>query len=137
MKFIILSDDFYARYADCSEILQKHDRPYACLGVRIDGVSYAIPIRHHIHHKYAFKTIGEAGLDYTKAVVILASSDVGKTDVQISRAEWKLIKVNTQKIVREFSSYLKLYKKATIYQDSPHYQNILSNSSLQYFKKYL
>ena len=70
MKLITLSPVFYERYHGCEEILIKQTRPYVCLAVKVDGVTFAIPFRHHIPHKWAFFTVGEAGLDYSKAVVI-------------------------------------------------------------------
>lgn len=73
MKLRILSREFYDTYAGCKEILKKTNRPYACLTIELDGVLFAIPFRHHIRHKYAFHTLGEAGLDFTKAVVITDS----------------------------------------------------------------
>ena len=69
MKLIILSDKFYKEYGGYREILKKPSRPYLCLTVKIDGVTFAIPIRHHINHPFCFKTIGDCGLDYTKAVI--------------------------------------------------------------------
>lgn len=70
MRLIYLSQAFYDRYGDCPEILKKRTRPYACLTIRIEEMTVAIPFRHHIAHKYAFRTYGDCGLDYTKAVVI-------------------------------------------------------------------
>lgn len=136
MQFITLSQFFYQVHQNDKEILTKDSRPYVCLGIRIDGIPFAIPIRHHIHHKYMFPTIGDAGLDYTKAVVISGNQDIGKTNVQIDQSEWNIIKVNEDKIEREFSKYLKLYRKAMNYRTNPHYANILNNSALQYFESY-
>ncbi len=62
MQLKILSEKFYAAYADCEEILKKENRPYACLTVEIDGLMFAVPLRHHIKHPCAFHTIGEAGI---------------------------------------------------------------------------
>ena len=56
MRLIYLSSEFYKQYKDCPEILKKPSRPYACLTVKIRGLTFAIPFRHHIAHKYAFIT---------------------------------------------------------------------------------
>ena len=65
-----LTDVFYERYSKYPEILQKKDRPYFCLVVKVDSVVYAIPLRHHITHKRSFITIGTCGLDFSKTVII-------------------------------------------------------------------
>ena len=73
MQLKILSEKFYDEYKNFNEILKKENRPYACLTIELDGLLFAIPFRHHIRHPYAFHTLGEAGLDYTKAVIITDS----------------------------------------------------------------
>ena len=45
-------------YGGKPEIMDKENRPYACFTVKIDGLLFAIPIRHHIHHRFAFFTEG-------------------------------------------------------------------------------
>lgn len=89
MKLIVLSPYFYGKYSNCPEILIKPTRPYVCLEVKIDGVPIAIPFRHHIPHKWAFITYGEAGLDYTKAVVIADKRFIGNTEPQIEQREFE------------------------------------------------
>ena len=59
MKLILLSSLFYKDYANCPEILQKPTRPYTCLTVRIDGLTFAIPFRHHIPHNSDFDTMNK------------------------------------------------------------------------------
>ncbi|WP_286080672.1 hypothetical protein [Parablautia intestinalis] len=70
MQLKILSEKFYDTYKHCKEILKKENRPYACLTIELDGLLFAVPFRHHIRHPYAFHTIGDAGLDHTKTVII-------------------------------------------------------------------
>lgn len=137
MKIIFLSAEFYNDFGNYSEILQKQNRPYACLAVKIDGKTFAIPIRHHISHKYAFFTIGNCGLDYTKAVPILKRSYISPIPATIEQKEFNRIKGNEHTIAKGLSKYIKLYKKALKYPDSPHYRNILQFSSLNAFKKYI
>lgn len=136
MKLILLSEDFYKRYQNCKEILQKQTRPYACLTIKINGVLFAIPFRHHIRHKYAFFTYDNCGLDYTKAVVITRKTDVARTSPQIDQREFNMIKGKEQRIYNGLCSYIKLYKKALQYKESRHYANIIKCSSLQYFEDY-
>ena len=133
MRLIKLNDEFYRTYGSCSEILQKKARPYACLEVCIDGVTFAIPFRHHIKHKHAFITYGECGLDYTKAVVLTSGKFVSSDSVQIDQIEFNAIKGKERRIHKGMSDYLLLYKKAIQYRANRHYENIRRCSSLQYF----
>lgn len=137
MKIKILSKKFYDTYSNCSEILKKEMRPYACLTIEIDGMLFAIPFRHHIKHIYSFHTIGEAGLDYTKAVII--SDDDYLTDEQpkIESKEFAIIKKNEQKIKYGLKKYVNQYRRAMKHRDNPRSKNILQYSSLQYFEDYL
>lgn len=70
-------------------------------------MTVAIPFRHHIAHKYAFRTYGDCGLDYTKAVVIADERyiDAGRAQIE--------------------------------HRDEPCYSNIIRYSSLQYFEEYI
>ena len=70
MKLVILSDRFYEKYNNCPELLEKKDRPYYCVALEVDGRTFAIPLRHHIKHPFCFHTVGNAGLDFSKAVTI-------------------------------------------------------------------
>lgn len=135
MRFIFLSNKFYNDFSACREILQKRTRPYLCLTVEIDGVRFAIPLRHRVTHKYCFHTIGDAALDYTKAVVIRSAGDISPIMVQIDQATYNILKTKEQKIENGFRNYLKLYKKALSYPNNPHYSFIRTCSALQYFIK--
>ena len=133
MRFIFLSDEFYNDFANCPEIMQKRNRPYACLAVKIHGQTFAIPFRHHINHSYAFITYGDCGLDYTKAVVISKASYIGVGNPQIEQREFNALKGKEDAIVRGLTKYIKLYKKACLYPNNSHYANIRDYSSLKYF----
>lgn len=133
MKLITLSAYFYSTYSNCPEILTKSTRPYACLAVRIDGVPFAIPFRHHIHHKWAFITYGEAGLDYSKAVVVADPRFIGSHTPEIEQVEFDSLKGKDALIENGMRKYLSTYRKAVRYPDNPHYDCIRSCSSLQYF----
>lgn len=137
MRLIYLSDSFYDEFLLCDEILSKRQRPYACLAVKIDGVVFAIPLRHHLSHEYGFRTVGECGLDYSKAVVIRSKNDIGSGRPHINQEEFAAIKVREAMITNGMRSYVKLYKKAKKYRGQQHYKNILAYSSLQYFDEFL
>lgn len=135
MKLVLLSDKFYVEYADCSEILRKRNRPYACLEVDVDGVRYAIPFRHHIKHKFAFFTYGECGLDYTKAVVIKDGSYLDAERPQVEQAEWNVIRRNENRIEYELRRFIGQYKRAMKHRGNPRSERLLRFCSLQYFEE--
>lgn len=137
MKFVFLSSLFYGDYQNCPEIMQKQNRPYACLTVRIGGNLFAIPIRHTIKHDYCFHTIAPRGLDFTKAVIIRNKNDIGQYGVIISSEEFNILKQNEDRIIREFKRYIKTFKNASAYKHQPQFQNIYYKSTLQYFEEYL
>ncbi len=134
MKMILLSKTFYSKYGNCPEIMKKESRPYACFTVRIDDILFAIPIRHHINHEYAFMTIGDQGLDYTKAIVIEDLSYISPTPAIIDTSEWNIIKKNENKIFYGFRKYYRQYRKAMKHPDNPRSKKITKYSTLQYFK---
>lgn len=133
MKFVCLTEKFYAHYKDCPEILEKAARPYAYLEVEIDGYIFAIPFRHHIKHKHAFHTLGEAGLDYSKAVPITEPDYIEDYTGEIDTRELKAIKGRDVLITNGMRKYYRLFLKAKQYPTNPHYNNIRRCSALQYF----
>ena len=56
LNVIFLTEKFYRRYKDCPEIEQKTSRPYIRVGVLIDGVLWAIPMRSNINHEHTIWT---------------------------------------------------------------------------------
>lgn len=137
MQLKILSERFYASYAHCSEILKKENRPYACLIIELDGQLFAVPFRHHINHQYAFHTIGEAGLDYTKSVIITDALFLSDDTPSIESKEFAIIKREENKIRYGLAKYVNQYKRAMRHRDNPRSLNILKYSTLQYFEEYL
>ena len=137
MTLIILTKEFYDDYSNCDEILKKRDRPYACLAIRTENALFAIPFRHHITHRYAFYTIGEAGIDFTKAVVITEDRYISTDRPTIESAEFAIIKREERKIEYLFSKFLNQYRRAMKHRDNPRSKNLLKYSALQYFEEYL
>ena len=137
MKLITLSPVFYERYHGCEEILIKQTRPYVCLAVKVDGVTFAIPFRHHIPHKWAFFTVGEAGLDYSKAVVISEWRFINSSTPTIEQEEFNILKGKDALITNGMRKFLIAYRNAVKYPDNKHYDRIRSCSSLQYFHREL
>lgn len=137
MRLKILSEKFYDTYKHCPEILKKENRPYACLTIELDGLLFAVPFRHHIRHPYAFHTIGDAGLDYTKTVIITDTIFLSNDKPSIESKEFAIIKREEQKIRYGLSKYVNQYKRAMKHRDNPRSKNILTYSTLKYFEKYL
>ena len=134
MKIITLSEEFYNAHMNCNEILQKKDRPYACLEVTVEGIRFAIPFRHHIHHTYSYLTIGDAGLDFSKSVIIDEEEYDASSLAIIDSAEFAIIKRDEQKIKYEFRKFLNQYRKALRRQDVPRNARLVQYSALQYFE---
>ena len=137
MKLIFLSEKFYNDHAQCDEILQKRDWPYACLVMKIGGVTFAIPFRHNIKHRYAFMTYGTCGLDYTKAVVIRDGSDIADGTPTVDRKEWDRVRRCENDIFYSFRQYVRQYRRAMAHRDNPRNSNLLKYSTLQYFEQYI
>lgn len=104
-----------------------------CLTIRIDDIEYALPIRHHFKHPYGFHTLGEAGIDYTKAIPIIDKSFIDNSTPRIESAEWRILKRNENRIYNQFRKYLKTYKRAKLNPENERNANILRCSSLQHF----
>lgn len=133
MRLIYLTDKFYTDYAECKEILRKKTRPYACIEIEIDGLTFAIPFRHNIEHKYAFRTVGKAGLDYSKAVIITKPEYISAQAAVIDSKEFARIKGKEQRLINDMRKYYRLYLKAAADVGNRHYDNIRRYSALQYF----
>jgi protein AbiQ len=145
MEFHRLTPAFYARYKACPEILTKEDRPYYVLLLTIDSLTYAIPLRSHIHHSYCFAAREEAGeksgLDFSKAVVIDDDTAyVDQSPVTIRQEEFDVLKTQEYQIKVQFSAYVAEYKKQTLRrQKNPGLpvKGLCKYSALQYFHKEL
>ena len=133
MKLIILSDIFYTKFDGCSEILDKENRPYICLTLKIDNKQYALPLRHNIRHPFCFHTTAPAGIDYTKAIVIESQSYIAADNPRIDTREWNMIKKNEHKIIYGFKKYLNQYRRALRNPDNPRSIPFLRYSALRYF----
>ena len=138
MRYIFLSDKFYNDYVNCREIEQKKLRPYILLLLELNGLLYALPLRSHIKHKYAFLTdkINKCGVDYSKALVITDENYIDSKKPFIRNNEHKILLSCVDTIKEEFSSYLTDYKRVV----SSGAKRTLSKyryCTLQYFHKEL
>ena len=74
MEFVFLTSDFYTDHPAerFPELEHKQDRPYVLVLITVGANRFAIPMRSHISHPYAYMTDKEkrCGVDYTKAVLV-------------------------------------------------------------------
>ncbi len=139
MKYIFLSQEFYNDYANCSEIEQKQNRPYIMLIVKIDNLTFALPLRSNIKHKYAYFSDKEnhCGIDFSKAVVISKQEyiDTNKKP-HIRENEFKALENKDYLIALKFKNYLEDYKNA--YKvNAKRLNQKFAYCTLQYFHKEL
>jgi protein AbiQ len=145
MEFHRLTSAFYTQFGHYAEILTKEDRPYYVLVLKTGGVTYAIPLRSHITHRWCFiadNTGGQkSGLDYSKAVVIADTAlYIDPAPVTIRRNEFNVLKQREFLIRRQFSSYAASYRKAVLRRmKNPALPEsaLCRYSSLKYFHKEL
>ena len=145
MEFHRLSAAFYAHFGHCEEILTKEERPYYVLILELDGLTYAIPLRSHITHSYCYiaskSTEQISGLDYSKAVIITDSAKyIDSATVTIRQHEFNVLKKQEYLIKKQFSSYVKTYKKEIqrrFKNPTLPISSICRYSTLKYFHKEL
>lgn len=119
MKIRMIEEGAYERIsAGNPEVLHKN-RGYGVLFVQCFGLTFAIPLRSNMNHSHGFKTVktksGKSGkfvwngVDYTKALVVL-DSDLEKEAFKTrTTEEHNKIRRNSEKIEREFISYVQGY----------------------------
>ncbi|MDR1941168.1 MAG: hypothetical protein LBQ47_02470 [Endomicrobium sp.] len=107
--------------------------------VKIENLTFAIPFRSNIRHKYAYMTdkVNACGIDYSKAVVILNPNHIDTLRKPIIRPqEHRALRGKEYVICKDFSKYLKDYKEAfkNNFQRAGYLYRF---SALQYFHKEL
>ena len=108
MNFFLLENNFYKDYSNCSEILKKTNRPYAVFLIKLNNLTFAVPVKSHITHKYSIKTIGNKGLDFSKAVVINdIQRYISKKHAYIDNYEYQIIMEQKWKISKKMEDYIK------------------------------
>ena len=134
MNFFLLENNFYNDYSNCTEILKKTNRPYAVFLIKLNNLTFAVPVRSHITHKYSIKTIGNKGLDFSKAVVINDRQKyISKKYAYIDNREYQIIMEQKWKITKKMEDYIKKYKKALKDTFIPANKILCNSSCLQYF----
>ena len=137
MEFYLLKKKFYEKYSNCKEILKKENRPYTICIIEINKLTFAIPIRHNINHKYSIKTFNNKGLDFTKAVIIIDKAFISEKNVYIEQEEYEELSTKKSLIKPKLKKFIKTYKKAIKNPDDLKNKILCEFSSLQYFHKEL
>mgnify|MGYP000979967148 CR=1 FL=1 len=114
MEFYLLTKKFYEKYSNCKEILKKENRPYTICIIEINKLTFAIPIRHNINHKYSIKTFNNQGLDFTKAVIIIDKAFISEKNVYIEQEEYE--ELSTKKLQKEMRRQAKKILDNKIHQ---------------------
>ena len=135
--FVYLSKQFYTDYALCTEIEQKESRPHIRLLIWQEGLCFAVPLRSHITHPYAYLTdkTNLCGIDFSKAVLITDEQkyiDRSQTP-RIRQHEYNAMKGKEKVIERGMVKYLAAYRKARTNPTAAHNSALLKYSTLKYF----
>lgn len=134
IKFHLLENQFYIDYQGCPEILNKENRPYVVFLLTLNNLTFAVPLRSHISHKYAIKTVGNKGIDFSKAVVINDRQKyISNKRVLIGSREYQIIMSQKWRITKKMADYIKKYKEALKNNSVPANKILCNSSSLQYF----
>ena len=110
MRFVLLNYSYFAEHPT-TEAMDK-DRPHAVVVVDVNRLRFAIPLRTQLTHKQGFKTINNAGLDYTKALLIFDDKDISRDIKLKSVDEFKRINEHEHKIRAAFTKYVNRYVAA-------------------------
>lgn len=115
MKISKLLPVFYHNNNHLSETLDGNGTPgeknrgYGIVVIEINNnLRFGIPLRSHLRHKHGFKTIGDKGLDYSKAVLIGNAVFIGQP-FTIPRDEYIKIKDREHFITSRFQKYVERY----------------------------
>jgi protein AbiQ len=137
VQYILLSQKFCTEFpfSTYTELEQKECRPYILLLVKVRGLDFAIPLRSHIKHRYAFFTnrVKGCGADYSKAVVITDKAYIDTKRPYVRPEERKELFGKAYRIRQEFEAYIRQYEKAVKNQNAKHNQIFCQCSTLQYF----
>lgn len=114
MEIKKLTPHFYNENGHLKEVLEKQQRGYGLAIISINNLRFGIPIRTTLHraNKYCFKTIGDSGLDYTKAVLLEKDAYISGETFKVKSEEFTKIKEHDHFIQQRFEKYVMDYIKA-------------------------
>ncbi len=117
MIYKFLSPKFYTDYPAYlfPEIVRKQDRPYIIICINLNGHTFALPLRSHIKHHFAYLTDkdNKCGIDFTKAVYISDSKYIDQNKrPYVRQNEFDFLEGKEYIIKKKFFEYLKKYVRA-------------------------
>ena len=134
----LLSDEFYDAYPPDSypEIESKRNRPHVMVLVQSDtGSWFAVPLRSNTRHRFCFKTVGNGGLDYTKAIPLLDDSFVDMDrKAMVRQSDWPIIQSDRRRIRIGMRNYIEQHKRAKKNPANKMYKNLIRFFTPQYFE---
>lgn len=117
MEFVFLTSDFYTDHPAerFPELEHKQDRPYVLVLITVGANRFAIPMRSHISHPYAYMTDKEkrCGVDYTKAVLVTDEARYIEQERKphIRPNEFDALRGKEYKIKCGMQKYIEVYQK--------------------------
>lgn len=135
-----LEDIFFDENGHLAEVLDKRKgqwdgekkRGYGILLIEHNNLRFGIPLRSHISHKFCFKTLGDKGLDFSKAVLLAKDEYISTSPFMIPSDEFVKIKDRTHFIQGKFSKYVEKYVSSIQKQDA----NALNSYRFSTLKNY-
>jgi protein AbiQ len=140
-QYVKLTTDFYNDYPhnQFPEILLKDHRPYIHISVKIDGLTFVLPLRSKVDHSVCFPfklhDNDKRAIDYSKAIIVNDPQRyIVSYDQNIPQSQHIYISKKINVIQRQFEKYIREYKKAIIKNDKNALYRLRNKySSLQYF----
>lgn len=134
-----LTDQFYNDNQGLEEALDGSNRGkvrgYGIVVIDIKGLTFGIPLRSHLNHKFGFVSErsdeGNKGLDYTKALLIQKDEYIARA-YKIPTLEFTHLNDNKEKIQNDFIKFVERYVEAIKKGD----QNVLRNYRYSTLKNY-
>ena len=71
IKIVKLTNKFYNKYKNHKEILNKNNRPYLILLIKVNNTIFTIPFRSNLNYEYDYKLSDNEGLDFLKVIPII------------------------------------------------------------------
>jgi protein AbiQ len=121
-----LEDLFYQENSHLVEVLDKDhtnnwtprkQRGYGIVVCEVDGLRFGIPLRSHLKHKHGQKTVGDKGIDYSKAVLLTKDSYISSQPFLIPDNEHRILQSKEHWITQQFSKYVQRYIKGRTKND--------------------
>lgn len=120
MKLKKLSEDFYDDNKGLVEALDLLDgewipdktRGHGVVQIKFKELTFAIPLRSRIKHDASCLSVGEKGLDFTKALLITKPEYISEESYKIPSKELYQLRVRKHTIAQRFEKYVNRYIKA-------------------------